>query len=79
MRRSANIAVNVMLVLAAVAFPIAVIVLAVEGDWGPAAVVAVVTAMTWWRGRHGGRYVPASVRSWAASRRGSKVSNDPSS
>jgi hypothetical protein len=68
-KRYGNTMLNVVLVVAAVAFPVLVVVLAIQGDWAPAAVVAVALCMTWWRGRHNGRYIPEPVRSWVASRR----------
>ena len=61
-RRATHRAVNAALLFAFLAFPVMVIILAVQGDWGPAAIVGVVWLMTWWRSSHGGRFVPASLR-----------------
>ena len=67
MKRYGNRVLGALLVFAAVAFPVLVVILAIQGDWGPAAVVVVAWAMAWWRGRHNGRYLPATLRSWLAS------------
>ena len=42
------------LLLAVLVFPVLVMVLALQGDWGPAAIIGATWLMTWWRGDMGG-------------------------
>jgi hypothetical protein len=57
-----NTDLNTIVILALILFPIAVIVLAIEGEWGPAASCAVVLALSAWRARNHGSYFPTSLR-----------------
>jgi hypothetical protein len=68
-RGIAELGANVTVVIAVFAFPVVVVILAVDGHWGPAAGVGLAWVMSWWKSRHDGRYVPASLRARWLSRR----------
>jgi hypothetical protein len=61
MHQLANKLWTVVLALALVAAPVLLIILAIEGDWGPAAAVGVAFAGSWWRGKRSGVFMPAAL------------------
>jgi hypothetical protein len=68
--RSLNVVVVVVVVVVAViGFPVLVLILLIEGVWWPAAIVAASLVMSWWRGRHNGRYLPVALTRWHQDRR----------